>query len=434
MAATLITNVAIFDGTGAAPFPGEVLVEGNRVAAVAKGGERIAADGATVVDGGGATLTPGLIEAHAHLGFGSSVGRVLRGRGQTPEQMLLITAHTAKVMLDYGFTGAYSAGSHSAPAETALRDDIDAGWLPGPRLRACSFEREASAIAEGSRRTYTGFEHRPPDVEGVRAFVKEMAEIGVDSVKFVVTGDNSIAPNTSHLVLYHDVELRAAERAADETGVWLNAHAHSADAIKMVLRNNFRVIYHCTWPDDEAIDMLEARKGDVFVAPTVGLNWTNIYDDPNYAKRDDGAALREQIEKLEHLSELMPKLHRRGIRLLPGGDYGFPTNPIGKNAHDLELFVTLFGFTPAEALTAATKLGGEIMGMAGELGLIKPGYLADLLLVDGDPLRDITLFQDPDNLLMIMKDGKYHQPPRPRPRPRDPLNGVAQRRLKEHAE
>ncbi len=414
MPTTLIANVTIFDGSGSAPFPGEVLIDGNRIAAVAKGGEHIAAPGAATVDGGGATLMPGLIEAHAHLGFGSSVDRVLRGSAPTPEQMLLITAHTAKVMLDHGFTGAYSAGSHSAPAETALRDEIDAGWLPGPRLRACSFEREASAIMEGAGRKYTSYEQRQPDVDGVRKFVADMAAAGVDSVKFVVTGDNSIVPNTSLVLLYYDEELRAASEAARDADVWLNAHAHSAAAIKLVLRHGFRVIYHCTWPDEEALDMLEARKDDIFVAPTIGLNWTNIHADPNYAKRDNGAALREQIAKLDHLRELMPKLHKRGVRLLPGGDYGFPTNPIGKNAHDIELFVTHLGFTPAEALRAATKLGGEIMGMADELGLIKPGYLADLLLVDGNPLRDIALLQDPNRLLMIMKDGKYHKQPQPR--------------------
>jgi imidazolonepropionase-like amidohydrolase len=176
------------------------------------------------------------------------------------------------------------------------------------------------------------------------------------------------------------------------------------------------VVCHCTWPDEEALDLLEEKKDEIFVAPTIGLNWTNIYADPNYAKRDDGAALKEQIGKLEHLRALLPVLHRRGIRLLPGGDYGFPTNPIGRNAHDIELFATLFGLTPAEALTAATKLGGEIMGMADELGLVKPGYLADLLLVDGDPLRDLKLLQDADRLLMIMKDGKYHKAPAPRRR------------------
>jgi imidazolonepropionase-like amidohydrolase len=410
MSGTLLTNIAIFDGTGAGLFPGEVLIDGNRIAAVARGGEPIAAHGATVVDGGGATLMPGLIEAHAHLGFGSAVDRVLRGRAHTPEQMLLITAHTAKVMLDHGFTGAYSAGSHSPSAETALRDEIAAGWLPGPRLRACSFEREAGSVMDGTRK-YTRYDQRQPDIAGVRAFVKDMAAFGVDSIKLVLTGDNSIVPGTSLTCLYHEAEIQAAGEAARDAGVWLNVHAHSAAAIKIALRHGVRVIYHCTWPDEEALDMLEARKREIFVAPTVGLNWTNIHADPHYATRDNGAALQEQIKKLDHLRELMPKLHKRGIRLLPGGDYGFPTNPIGRNAHDIELFVTLFGFSPAEALSAATKLGGEIMGMADELGLIKPGYLADLLLVDGDPLRDIALFQDADKLLMIMKDGQYHKAP-----------------------
>lgn len=407
---TLFTNVAIFDGTGAPPFPGEVLVASNRIATVVRGGERINAAGAAIVDGGGGTLMPGLIEAHAHLGFGSAVDRVLKGRGQSPEQMLLITAHTAKVMLDHGFTGAYSAGSHSAAAETALRDEIAAGWLPGPRLRACSFEREAGSVMEGTRK-YVSFDQRSPDIDGVRNFVKEMAAVGVDSVKLVLTGDNSIVPGTSLTNLYHEAEIRAAGGAAREAGVWLNVHAHSPDAIKMALRHGARVIYHCTWPDEEAIDMLEARKDEIFVAPTIGLNWTNIYADPAYAKRDGGGALKEQIGKLEHLRELMPRLHRRGIRLLPGGDYGFPTNPIGKNAHDIELFVTLLGFTPAEALRAATKEGGEIMGMGDEIGVIAPGYLADLLLVDGDPLQDAALLQDPANLAAIMKDGQFHKAP-----------------------
>ena len=412
--ATLFTNVTVFDGDGPASFPGEVLVEGNRIVAVAFGGEHIAAEGAVVVDGGGATLMPGLIEAHAHLGFGSSVDRVLRGP-RTPEQMLLVTAHTAKVMLDYGFTGAYSAGSHSAAAEVALRDDIDDGWLPGPRLRACSFEREAGSVMDGTRK-YVSYDKRPPDIDGVRRFVNEMAAVGVDSVKLVLTGDNSIVPGTSLTDLYHDAEIRAAGQTARDNDVWLNVHAHSANAIKMALRHGVRVIYHCTWPDEEALDLLEARKHDIFIAPTVGLNWTNIHADPNYAKRDNGAALKEQIGKFDHLRELLPVLHKRGIRLLPGGDYGFPTNPIGRNAKDIELFVTEFGFTPAEALTAATKLGGEIMGMADELGRIAPGYRADLLLIDGDPLRDVALLQAADRLLMIMKDGRYHRAPQRRAR------------------
>ena len=95
--------------------------------------------------------------------------------------------------------------------------------------------------------------------------------------------------------------------------------------------------------------------------------------------------------------------------MLPGGDYGFPYNPIGRNARDLELFVTLFGFTAVETLVAATRYGGELMGLP--VGQIRSGYLADLLLVDGDPTSDITILQDHTRLMAIMKNGDFHKAP-----------------------
>ena len=117
--------------------------------------------------------------------------------------------------------------------------------------------------------------------------------------------------------------------------------------------------------------------------------------------------------ELEVAIENMKDLHKRGVRVLPGGDYGFAWNPVGNNARDLEHFVNLFDFTPMDALVAATKLGGEIMGMGGELGQIKDGYLADILLVAGDPLKDVTILQDRRNFLAIMKDGHFHKAPEP---------------------
>jgi imidazolonepropionase-like amidohydrolase len=114
---------------------------------------------------------------------------------------------------------------------------------------------------------------------------------------------------------------------------------------------------------------------------------------------------------LEHQQKLAPQLRSRGVRLLPGGDYGFPFNPNGRNARDLELFVRHLGYTATEALVAATKLGGQLMGMGSELGQIKPGYLADLLLIDGDPIENIAVLQDRSKLRAIMKDGKFHKAP-----------------------
>ena len=105
----------------------------------------------------------------------------------------------------------------------------------------------------------------------------------------------------------------------------------------------------------------------------------------------------------------MASLRKRGVRVLPGGDYGFPATPHGTYARDLWLFVKVLGFSPMETLVAATRLGGELMGRPGELGVVKAGALADLLLVEGDPLADITVFQDAGALRMIMKDGALHK-------------------------
>ena len=106
---------------------------------------------------------------------------------------------------------------------------------------------------------------------------------------------------------------------------------------------------------------------------------------------------------------MVGRLRKRGIRVLPGGDYGFPATPHGTYARDLWLFVEILGFTPMETLVAATRLGGELMGQPGQLGVVRPGALADLLLVDGDPLADIALLQDRARLRMIMKDGVLHK-------------------------
>ena len=122
------------------------------------------------------------------------------------------------------------------------------------------------------------------------------------------------------------------------------------------------------------------------------------------------------MRELDSCIENMKKLKARDVRVLPGGDYGFAWNPIGTNARDLDHFVKLLDFTPMDAIRAATELGGQIMGLGKELGQLREGYLADLLLVDGNPLTDVTMLQDAGRLLAIMKDGAFHKAPGTSPR------------------
>jgi imidazolonepropionase-like amidohydrolase len=405
----LFTNTRIFDGSGAAPFAGEVLVEGNRISRVARAGDQpLSRANARVIDGAGGTLMPGLTEAHAHLSWPSSVERFVPGMALPPEDLLLTTARNARILLDHGFTSAYSGGALGKTLEISITAQIDSGGMPGPRLIPSSIEREPPA--DGALLSTGSVADHGTGPAAIREFVKSCAALGAKSVKFLLSGESALKPGASLQLLYSAEEVQAAGEQARESNVWLTGHAHAAEAVKLGVRNGFRILYHCTYADAEALDLLAARRHDIFIAPSIGIVQATLdatpppHFDMSHMKADAAIVL-------EHQQKLVPELRRRGLRVLPGGDYGFPFNPNGRNARDLELFVRHLGFTPAEALVAATRQGGELMGMGGELGQIKPGFLADLLLVRGDPTANVSILQDKHNLLAIMKDGAFHKSP-----------------------
>ena len=171
------------------------------------------------------------------------------------------------------------------------------------------------------------------------------------------------------------------------------------------------MIYHATLVDDEACAALEAAKDWVFVAPTLGISYTTLNEAAKWGITTQVAESLGIRRELDIAIKNMQELKKRGVRILPGGDYGFAWNPNGTNARDIEHFVNLLGFSPMDAIVSATKLGGQIMMMGNELGQIKPGYLADILLVDGNPLANVKILQDADKLIAIMKDGQFHKKP-----------------------
>jgi imidazolonepropionase-like amidohydrolase len=405
----IFENVRIFDGAQLREGVGAVRVDGNRIVEVNDGGRRILPQaGDRVIDGKGQTLMPGLVEAHAHLSWPSSVERFVPGMALPPEDAVLTTARNARILLDHGFTSAYSAGALSKSVEVVLNNFITSGGMPGPRLVASSIEREPPTSGGDLDPGQVAEHGQGPDA--VRAFVKECAALGAKSVKFLLSGEDALKPGASQELMYTQEEADAAGEQARESGVWLACHAQANEAVKMGLRAGFRVLYHCTYADKEALDLLEAKRDEVFIAPAIGIIQATLDAAPP-PHFDMSHMKRSAAEVLELQKALVPELRRRGLKVLPGGDYGFPFNPNGRNARDLELFVQHFGYTPVEALSAATLLGGELMGMGAELGQVKPGFLADLLLVDGDPTEDVTVLQDRQRLRAIMKDGRFHKDP-----------------------
>lgn len=409
---TLFTNVQVIDGSGAAPFNGEVLVEGNRIKAIARDGESLPRDGADVVDGGGQTLMPGLIESHAHISFCDTPN--LENLGDIPpEEHTLQTMKYARKMLDQGFTALFSAAAAKSRLDVVIRNAIDAGEIPGPRMRAASPELTVTGGLGDVRRGHIYRETFAICCDGPDEFrrtARKMCREGVDTLKINPSGDEFVPFARADMTVMNEEEVAAVCEVGRSRYKKVAAHSRSAESVKICVRNGVDVIYHATLCDEEALDMLEARKDDIFVGPAMGIMFvTSQGEGANWGIGKDHPVATYFGRELEMCIENMKKLRKRGLRILPGGDYGFAWNPIGTNARDLEHFVKLLDYTPLDAITAATKLGGELMGM--DIGLVKEGFLADLLLVNGDPAKDVTLLQDADRLSGIMKDGSFHKDP-----------------------
>ena len=413
MGRTLFTNVSILDGSGADPYAGEVLVDGNRIQKIAKDGESLPRDGGEVVDGGGATLMPGLVESHSHLSFANTSD--LESLGAIPaEEHTLLTMKHAKLMLDQGFTSCNSAAAAKPRLDVVIRNAIDAGDIPGPRTLAATPELTVSGglgdvrLWHMHRDTFALVCDGPDEF---RRTAREMVREGVDTLKINPSGDEFVPVARAHQTVMNEAEIAAVCEVGHSRDKRIAGHCRSAESVKLCLKHGAQIIYHATMCDEEALDALEAAKDRVFVSPTIGITITTLYEAGDWGITEEVATDLGLRRELGMAVENMKQLHQRGVRVLPGGDYGFAWNPVGNNARDLEHFVKYLEFTPMEAIVAATKYGGEIMMMGDELGQIREGYLADVLLVDGNPLADVTILQDADNLIAIMKDGAFHKRP-----------------------
>jgi imidazolonepropionase-like amidohydrolase len=369
-----------------------------------------------VIDGAGATLMPGLIEPHGHLSYPDAARNADFTR-LPPEEHVLVTMRNARTALDCGYTSVLSAASAKPRLDVVIRNEIAAGRIPGPRYLANGPEITVSGGLGDDNALHLPWHETPtfawvadgPDE--IRKVCRLLLREGVDLLKLNISGDTGPRHSRSQRAVMTDGEVAAAMEMARAGGVRVCAHARSAESVKMCVRHGIGIIYHANFADEEALDLLEANRDWCFVNPALGLTWQACHAAAEWGLTPALARERGLVEELEVSVDTFGRMRKRGIRVLPGGDYGFAWNPHGTYARDLLLFVDVLGFSPMETLVAATRMGGEIMGMGEELGQIKPGYLADLLLVDGDPLADIKRLQDRDALLVIMHDGRLHKAP-----------------------
>ena len=388
----------LIDGRGGAPIaPAVVRIEGERVVAV--GTTLPLPAGARVIDLGAATLLPGLIDLHTHMTdkFGIHWEEALVKT--TPAEAALWGARNARVTLLAGFTTCREMGPTWPYTDVALRNAIDDGAVPGPRLMVAG-NYVSSTGGAGDARQFSIYVDVPtvrnladgPDeiVKAVRTNFKN----GADFIKILATGavlSKGIEPGAQQ---YSDAEIGAAVTEATRWGRPVAAHAHGTGGIKAAIRAGVRTIDHGTMLDDEAIDLLKKASGRTYFVPTL-LTSEYIQNSPSTPESE-----KERDRKIRE-----SEIRSFKSALAAGLPIGLATDsgviPHGANASELRVRVQL-GESPMSAIVSATKLNAEIMGWSDRVGTLEAGRFADLIAVKGDPLKDVT---ELERVSFVMKGG-----------------------------
>jgi imidazolonepropionase-like amidohydrolase len=407
MARLILASATVLDAEGPRPRS-TVVVEDRRITVVCSDSVADAALDARpddrVVDLGGRTVMPGLVSSHFHATY-HELGTKMApfGLEEPPALQAVRAAHHLELALRCGFTGAVSAGAPFA-IDASMKTAIAEGLFPGPRLVAGS--RDVSTTGHAGDKSFPwywdvgarGAVNRSDGPDEFRRAVREEIKQGAEIIKMFVTGGHgTVAP--AEQTEMSRAELTAGIEAAHERGAKVRGHIANRDALHMALDAGIDVVDHGDGLDEAAIERMVDQ--GTFLVPSQ-LFPARFAEMMGGGGLGFGAAMAEDIERA---LAILPIANEAGVKLLCGDDYGAIGLPHGRYADELGFYVKEAGIAPLDVLRWATLHGAELMGRAHELGSVREGFLADLLVVDGDPLGDIGVLQDASRLLAIMKGG-----------------------------
>ena len=373
----------------------QIVIEGDKIVSV---GAAVAAPaGATVINLPNSTVLPGLIDAHVHLTGDNTKLGYEELSVSTPREALT-GAKNAKITLEAGFTTVRNVGA-SGFSDVALRDAINDGDVPGPRmlvsgpplgitgghcddnLLPSEFHHSAEGVADG--------------VEAVQHKVREDIKYGADVIKFCATGGVMSKGDDPNASQYTQEEMKALVADAHRLGRKVAAHAHGAQGVAWASDAGVDSIEHGHLMDDNAIATL--KKNGTYLVPTLYLTewWSE-----NMERMKAPEYLKAKMKMVSAAAEKnAQKAFQAGVKIGLGTDAA--VYPHGLNAHEVAVYVKL-GMTPLQAIQSATVTDAELLGWSDKVGSIEPGKWADIIAVDGDPLQDITTLQ---HVKFVMKGG-----------------------------
>ena len=389
---TLFTNARLFTAESEDIIDRGVLLIEDGSVRFAGNAKELKSSTHHVIDLGGKFLMPGMTETHAHLSFDDSSPFSIGD--SSVEQATITAVGNARLMLNAGFTSAVSFGSTYA-IDVALRNAINTGKIRGPRLMAAGRDLGATA----SNVDFDGGLSQIADGPwAVRKAVREQRRLGVDVVKIFIDGEAINPTNPPGELSFTNEEVIAAVDEAHRRNLKVACHARSSAAVRQAVNAGVDFIGHANYLDDETVALLVEHRERIFIGPAIA--WEVQY----LAQCESLGISRHTVQAQGYEAEIdatiasVEKLRAAGIKLVVGGDYGISIAPHGSYAKDLEYFVELFSMSPAEAIICATKNGGLMLDPAGNIGTLRPGSVADFIVVDGDPLQDITVLQNLDKL------------------------------------
>jgi imidazolonepropionase-like amidohydrolase len=372
-----------------------IVIQGDKIASV--GADAQIPAGAQVVDLSNATVLPGLIDAHTHITFNPNFG-YSRLAISVPREAL-IGAKNARVTLDAGFTTIRNVGA-SGYTDVALRDAINAGDVPGPRMMVSG---PALSITGGHcDNNLLPFDYHATEggvadgVEAVQHKVREIIKYGADLIKVCATGGVLSKGDNPRSSQYTLEEMKAIVADAHRLGRKVAAHAHGAEGIRWASEAGVDSIEHGSYIDDAAIATM--KKNGTYLVPTLYLaDWF----------LENAERIGTPAELIAKGREVMPAARKNVARAFAAGvKVGFGTDaavyPHGLNAHEFAVMVKL-GLTPLQAIQAATVNNADLLGWSDQVGTIEAGKWADMIAVDGDPLADVTTLE---RVKFVMKGGE----------------------------
>src|SRR5579871_4360590 len=403
-AVTIVRAARLIDGRGGEPLaPAMVRIEGEKITAVAS--SLPIPTTARLVDLGDATLLPGFIDLHTHLTGRSDVHWEDQLVKTTPAEDALWGAHNALVTLRAGFTTVRDMGPVWPYTDVALRNAIDAGAVPGPRMLVAgayvSSTGGAGDALQFSPYVQVPLVHNLADgPEEITKAVRTNFKNGADFIKILATGavlSKGIPPGAQQ---YSEEEMRAAVVEANRWGRDVAAHAHGAEGIKAAIRAGVHTIDHGSYLDDEAVALLKSHPNTYYV-PTLALGSYNL--DEKHASSIPAAEL-QRLQELRAAAEAgFKRAVAAGLPIGLGTDA--PVIPHGENARELVTRVAL-GQKPMAVIVSATRINAEIIHMQDRVGTVEVGKLADLIAVPGDPIADIAVTQ---HVGFVMKGGVVYR-------------------------